>query len=235
MKIVSDAPIVKRPPLVVEIAGPAGAGKTTLLRALSQRNDNIVAGVPLSRITYLPFFVSNTTFLLTAFLRQWRNSRWFSWSELRAMVYLKAWLHVLSRPGSGQNAITLLDHGPLFRLAWLHAFGPELVRSRRFEQWSDSLLSRWAARLDLVVWLDAPDAILVERIEDRNRWHLVKGKPEQEAYRFLARCRASFEYVISKVAAHGGPKVLRFDTERETLDHIVEKVLAACDMDRREC
>ena len=235
MKTASDARRVKAPPLVLEIAGPAGAGKTTLVSALRQRDDTIVAGVQLSRLIYLPFFVSNMPFLLAAFLGQRRKSRWFSWSELRAMVYLKAWLHVLSRQASDQHTMTLLDHGPLFRLAWLHAFGPELVKSRGFERWSEDVLSRWAARLDLVVWLDAPDEVLVERIEDRDRWHVVKGKPEQEAYRFLARCRASFDHIMSQAAAHDGPTVLRFDTQRETLEQIVEKVLAACDDDRREC
>jgi shikimate kinase len=211
--------------LVVELAGLAGAGKTTLALALRQSNQRFTIGVRLGRTGYLPFAVSITRFFLPVFLRQYRHSRWFTWEEMRAMIYLKAWHHVVSRQRSEAGTVAILDHGPVYRLAWLHEFGPEIVRSRRFAQWSDNVLNQWAASLDFVVWLNAPDAVLVERIAARDRWHVVKGKSEQETYQFLARYRASYDQVLSKLTANGGPKVLRFDTYQESLDQILDNLL----------
>lgn len=211
--------------LVVEVAGLAGAGKTTLALALHQSAEHFMVGIHLRRAGYLPFVASITRFFLPVFLRQYRHTRWFTREEMRSMIYLKAWHHAVSRQRSLEGTVAILDHGPIYRLAWLHEFGPEIVRSRRFAEWSDGVLEQWAASLDLVVWLDAPDAILVERIAARDRWHVVKEKSEQETYQFLARYRASYDQVLSRLTAIGGPKVLRVDTYQESLDQTLQNVL----------
>lgn len=223
--VLRDGTTAPRVRLVVEVAGLAGAGKTTLALALRQCDEHFMVGVPLPRTGYLPFVVSIMRFFLPVFLRQYRDSRWFTREEIRSMIYLKAWYHLVSRQRSAEGTVAILDHGPIYRLAWLHEFGPEIVRSGRFAQWSAEVLDQWAASLDLVIWLDAPDAVLVERIAARDRWHVVKGKSEQETYQFLARYRASYDWVLSRLTANGGPKVLRFDTNQESLDQILKNVL----------
>ena len=92
------------------------------------------------------------------------------------------------------------------------------------------MLKQWASALDMVIWLDAPDAILVERIRARSKWHLVKEKPEQVANKFLARFRTSYDQIIARLTANCGPRVLRFNTKQESLDQIVDKALAAFDL-----
>jgi len=232
--MLTDNTVAERPPLIAEIIGPAGAGKTTLSRALSQRNKKIVVGVRLCRIRYIPFFVSNTLFFLPTFLRQYRNSRWFTWAETRSMMYLKAWHHVLGRQTLNNGMVTVLDHGPIFRLALLREFGPEITTGQLYERWWDSTLNQWAATLDMLIWLDAPDAILMERIHARNERHKVREKSEQEAYEFLARYRTSYEQIISMLATGGGPRVLRFDTDQESVSQIVDQVLVAFDPEHSE-
>ena len=220
---------VKHRPFVVEMVGPAGAGKTTLVEALSQRDQSIVAGVRLHKIGYVPFFLANTLVRLPTYLRRYRHSRWFNREETRCMVYLKAWHNRLSRPVHNHDTVVVLDHGPIFRLVLLREFGPEITKSQVYERWWDSALNQWAATLDMIIWLDAPNPVLANRVNARGRWHLVKGKPELEAYTFLARYRRSYEQVISMVTACDGPRVLRFDTDRASLDQIVDQVLAALD------
>ena len=212
-------------PLVLEVAGPAGAGKTTLAQALCRRDQRFSIGVPLRRASYPPFAASTLRLFLPVYLRRYRHTRWFTREELRAMIYLQAWLQALSRWPPPQGAVAILDHGPIYRLAWLQEFGPEMVRSRRFEQWSAAMLAQWSARLGLVLWLDAPDAVLMERIEARQRWHAVKGKASREVEQFLGRYRASYDRVLDRLTASGGPAVLRFDTQRVSLDQIVSSVL----------
>jgi thymidylate kinase len=89
------------------------------------------------------------------------------------------------------------------------------------------MLKQWAVTLDMLIWLDAPVTILLERIHARNHWHIAKDKSEQEAYEFLARSRTSYKQIISALTANGGPRVLRFDTDQDSLDKIVDKVLVA--------
>lgn len=235
-KVLADNTIVGRSPLVVEMCGPAGAGKTTLLRALSQCNQVFVEGAHLRvrRIGHIPFFLSNALLLLPAFLSHHRNSRCFTWDEIKMMVCLKGWPHVLRRQASNNGTVTVLDHGPVFQLTRLHAFGPEKINSQSFEEWWDSMLKQWATIMYMVVWLDAPDAVLLERIHTRNRWHIIKGKSGQEACEFLGRYRTSYEHIISALTAEGGPQVLRFDTDQKSVDQIVDKVLAAFNSESNE-
>jgi adenylate kinase family enzyme len=215
--------------LVVELLGPAGSGKTTLAQALIKDHRQIRAGDYLHtrNAAHVPFFARHAVLLLPVFLGQWRRGRWFTWDEIKMLVYLKGWHRTLRRQALDQGTVTLLDHGPVFRLTRLYAFGPENIRSQRFERWWDQMCAQWAATLDIVVWLDAPDAVLLERINARDRWHIVKGKPEQEAVQFLARYRTSFEHVMSALTANGGPTVLRFDTAQLAVDQITGQVLAA--------
>ncbi len=235
-KGLADNTIVGRSPLVAEMCGLAGAGKTTLLRALIQCNQVFEEGAHLRvrRIGHIPFFLSNAFLLLPAFLSHHRNSRWFTWDEIKMMVYLKGWPHVLRRQASNNGTVTVLDHGPVFQLSQLHAFGPEKINSQSFEEWWDSMLKQWATIMYMLIWLDAPDAVLLERINTRNRWHVIKGKSGEEAYEFLARYRTSYEQTITRLTAKGGPTLLRFDTHLKSMNQIVDKVLAAFSLESNE-
>jgi hypothetical protein len=122
----------------------------------------------------------------------------------------------------------LLDHGPVFKLATLHAFGPNWLRSASAHVWWEGLFQQWAALLDLIVWLDAPDAFLETRINARFQKHQVKGKSESDVRQFLARYRSSYQYVLSRLAASNGPTVIQYDTSQATPDELVAGILAAC-------
>ncbi len=221
--------IVEKPPLVVEIIGPAGAGKTTVLRALSQRHNKIQPGIPLSKTRQIPFFISNTLSMLPTYLRHYRHSRWFNWRETRSMVYLKAGLHVFRQQALNNDVVTVLDHGPMYRLATLREFGPELTTTQLYARWWANLFSQWAATLDMIIWLDAPNVILLDRIRGRDHWHLIKEKCEREAYEFLTRYRTAMERLIVRSVTDHQVALLRFDTSQKSVEQIVDKVLATFD------
>jgi cytidylate kinase len=218
---------VETPLLIVELVGPAGAGKTTLSRALCHRDGriSIVARFRVRKLGHLPFFVSNALLLLPTFLHEARQGRRLAWHEIKAMVYLTGWQQVVRREAPNHSTVVILDQGPVFQLARLHGFGPENIHGKRFEKWWAIVLERWASALDMVIWLDAPDAILLDRIRTRSKWHLVKDEPEQEACKFLARYRTSYEQMISALTANSGPRVLRFDTEQESPDRVADNLL----------
>jgi adenylate kinase family enzyme len=218
--------IAEKAPRVVEILGPAGAGKSTLLRVLSQRDSRLRPDIGLSRAQKIPFFVSNTYAFLPTYLRHYRHSRWFNWRESRSMAYLEAGLYAMGQQASRNGAVTLLDLGPMYRLAFLREFGPEITTSERYKRWWTGLLDRWTATLDMVIWLDAPDAVLLERVCARDRWHTIKDQPEEEAFTVLARYRRAFEQVIAESGTDHQVRLLHFDTDRVSVEQIADSVLA---------
>jgi broad-specificity NMP kinase len=213
-------------PAVVEVVGLAGAGKTTLVEALRQRDANVVVGAEVAAGRYARYIVRHLVTFLPTFVRWLPRSRWFNWPETRSMVYLKAWPPALRVRPRGITA-SILDHGLIFRLAFLWEFGPELTRSGRFEAWWNSALVECAGTLDLVVWLDAPEATLLARVHDRPGGHrIIERSTAEESGVFLARCRRAYEQVLREMEPHRRFRVLRFDTSRMRPEEIAEAVLA---------
>ena len=222
----SNDAIKQKSPPIVEIVVPAGAGKTTLSQVLSRRDENTLIGanLELRKIGHIPIFVCNAPFLLPNFLRRCPTSRWFTWDEIKAMVYLRGWPRVLRQQASSNGTVILLDHGPVFKLATLLAFGPERLSCEGFEKWWNDMFKQWAFTLDMVIWLDASDENLVERINTRSQHHAIKGKSEREASEFLTRYRTSYEQILEKLTAYGRPTVLQFDTGRASIEQIADEL-----------
>ncbi|MCC6454646.1 MAG: AAA family ATPase [Caldilineaceae bacterium] len=225
----------QKSPLIVELVGLAGAGKTTLLRALSQRHEEfrVETDLEIRNRGHLPIFAGHVPFFLSLLRHSHRASGRFNWDEMKAMVYLETWPHILqsqiARSERMQNSTAiLLNHGPIFKLATLNAFGPQRIKSQAFDQWWQAVLEQWASTLDIVVWLNAPDEILIERINARDQRHAVKGRSEAEAQKFLTRYQKSYEQILAKLTAYGGPMPLPFDSSQASVEQIVDEVLRAC-------
>jgi thymidylate kinase len=214
-------------PLIIELVGLAGAGKTTLLHALNRRNEEIKMGAEIEfrKLGHLPVFVRNAPLLLPTILQPGQHDRWFTWEEIKYLVYLKGWPHVLEQQAAQGGTAILLDHGPVFKMATLHAFGPDYLRTERSEAWWNPIFRQWASTLDMVIWLDAPDPILEKRINSRSQRHAVKGKSETEALRFLGRYRKAYDQILARLMIDGGPALFQFDTSQTTIEQVVDQVL----------
>lgn len=148
------------------------------------------------------------------------------------MVYLKAWHFIIRKNMSIKNKVIILDHGPIFRLAFLDEFGPKFTRNLYYKKWWSNVSEVWQTTLDAIVWLDAPDDILFKRIQSRKRWHEIKEEPKEVAYSYLNRYRKSCEKIISGMS--NDLKLLEFDTMKNNPDQITDKVMNFIDLMKKE-
>lgn len=214
---------------LVELIGPAGAGKSSVIKELIAKNGSFYLGddLQLKRIDHFPLFIKNVPFLLDQFVTRGDfDSRQFNWDELKSMVYLRSAREIFAlQHVNTHNAIILLDHGPVFKLATLYEFGPDKVKDKVFEKWWQMMFIQWAGGLDLIISLDAPDDVLHERINSRTQKHAVKNRSGEEASNFLNRYRDAFDYVTMHLSNYGELNYIQLDTENMTTAKVAEEIL----------
>lgn len=220
--------------VLIEIAGPAGSGKTTLARMMIQSNSRTVLGetLQLRKPDHLSIFLPNAASLVPLVLSP-AAGRAYSWDEFKSMVYLNAWPKLLKKQ-AGEADLILLDHGPVFRMAMLNAFGPPRLQEHSAKPWWKAMFQQWAKRLDFVVWLDAPDSVLQQRIDYRERDHAVKGQSIRDVTEFLRRYRESYHYILECLQKESELAILSFDSSKTTLDQMEKQILLQCSQARKE-
>lgn len=217
-------------PYLVEVVGLAGVGKTTLTTALQQQSQPFASNITLARTTLVRYALLHTNTFLPLYLRAWPRCRWFTQAELRALIYLSAWPIALAHQVN--PALTqLMDLGPIYRLAYLQEFGSPLTKSARFIQWHTAQIEQWRQLLDMVIMLDAPDAVLQQRINQRRKEHVVKAASVAQSAEFFHRYRAAYQNILARVttAAVGErrPRILQIDTSQSSVDTMVAQVIHA--------
>lgn len=200
---------------VVELVGLAGSGKSTLARALVAADPHVQLGLPLSRAASAAAQAAAVGPFVLPYLRQCRGTAWLDRSQMRGLGYLLAWRRSLDRPAPHRPHL-FLDHGPLFQLARLDALGPPVTSTARFRRWWDRTLDDYAGLLDVVVWLDAPEEVLLQRIRSREQRHVLRGADEDAARRFFDAYRVSYGRVLERVRQRSPGAVLDLRTDLET-------------------
>jgi shikimate kinase len=219
-----------RTPRLMEIVGPAGAGKSTLASALAGISDCVrLRDFPdVRQPGNAPFFILHGLRVLPGLLSASRQGtdrltrRQFAWLSI-----LDGWPGILHRDLRADRGAIMLDQGPAYLLTELFEFGPDFLRGARAELMLRNLIGQWASLLDMVVWLDAPDAVLAERIYRRDKEHVAKNESMQAVFQFLDRFRLAYEHTLSRLIANRTDlSILRFDTSKESPLQIANQVLA---------
>jgi thymidylate kinase len=207
---------------VVELAGPAGAGKTTLARALRDADPATSIGLSTGHLRTVGGLAVMAPTLAAARLSA--PGRFWSRDEVRSLAYLAAWraqIQARHEPG-----LAVLDHGPVFRLTSLAAFGPPMTDTSVFSRRWNRLAGQWGRLLDVVVWLDAPDDVLMSRIDGREQTHRIRGAARAEGETFLTRYRAAYRTTIAVVTREGA-RLVELDTTECPPEQLAATVRAA--------
>jgi thymidylate kinase len=204
---------------LVELAGPAGAGKSSAFRTLLARTRNVEDGAVVRKREYAPVLATTVPGVLATLVRA-RVTRGLTREKVRSMVWLSTLPHVIERRPRSAASMLVFDQGPLYLLSEAR------LRDDRLAAWRKKTLETWGSLLDAVIWLDAPDAMLAERIDTRSEWHRLKGERLETATDVLSEARAAYEDMLSSLAARAdGPAILRFDTSRASPDEVVDAIL----------
>jgi deoxyadenosine/deoxycytidine kinase len=213
---------------IVEIVGPAGAGKTTVSEILSCHHKRVQLGrfPDVHKKSDAPFFVyyslSLLPFLVSSCLGKGCviKRRSLAW-----LAILKGWPRRLQIEKKRSDKVVVLDQGPIYFLAETSELGPDCLKSPRAVKFWEEVYARWRNTLDAVIWLDADNAHLHQRIRSRATDHVVKYAPTPKVFDFLDRYRMAYQEVFSRLnVAEGGLRIIRIDTGQEKPEEIAARL-----------
>lgn len=190
----------KKYPYFVELVGLAGAGKSTLASALVNQLEKVVLIAPpdLHSARDIPFFLWNSITMLPTFFGMIRESGWKlpSPHEMALMVMLNGWPRRLkAQPIKECNAL-LVDQGPISFLGMLERIDSPWRRTSTGKKWLKKTFQQWSSVINLVITLDADNAVLLNRIRTRAQIHRLQTATDDDAVQTLELYRKIYPNVI---------------------------------------
>jgi thymidylate kinase len=210
--------------VVVELVGPAGAGKTTLAQGVSAVDPTVRAGLSLWGLPRTKLLEATLPLLPTFVASGIVPSRRLQWAEMAQMIRLGALRRVVLDEAR-KHRVILLDEGPVFALSWLEVFFAR--NGDRAVSWRRRAIADWAALLDVVVFIDASDSTLAQRIRTREKDHMVKDSSDEEIYGFAAGFRKAFDRVIAEISKAGHLVVDALRTDRGAENENAQQLMLA--------
>lgn len=213
-------------PLIVELVGLAGAGKTTVLDAIRQRDQTVRPWRRFQRLRSFPMSIRHMVALAPTAFELLRKSPRLCWPCTKHLLRLRTFHTMLARETTTAHSAIILDEGPVYSLCRLRLFQKAGLGNTHLPKGWRTTLAQWPGNLDVIIWLDAPDPVLAQRIRSRAKTHDVKQGTDREVFGFLERWRCTYREILSQLPAAGPVRMVEIDTAGESADQAAGNVLA---------
>lgn len=210
---------------LVEITGVAGSGKSTITSILTDGEYARAPFISARDPKQISLFLRSLPQVVPLIVGNARRPPRMTWADFKLMVYISSWDTYLEKMPSPETFI--FDQGPLYALARLRAKGIGVASTPAFAGWWSEMLGKWLDEISLVIWLDADDNVLLERVNRRDGAHDLRGAPVERAKEFLRRYRTLFAEIESEIQHRGRPELQRIDTGRLGVDDAAEAAIDA--------
>jgi hypothetical protein len=224
-----------KPLLIIELADlRAQENNYPKCPLLNRINDAIWSRSSNTRCLKPSVFLWNWILLLPTF-------RSFCAGKPRALTFrlsvrlsiLNGWARQLKARYPTDTSVLILDQGPIYMLAELLRHCPVNFRTAA-PTWWERTCQDWANTLDMVICLDTPDEILLQRVRTRNKNHGIKQNADQWAAEFLAQSRwAQGEVLISMMEKPSKMKVIPIDTSQSSMDELVQRICCLLEEEKK--
>ena len=210
----------------IEIVGVAGTGKSTLARTLADRDpgNRIADSLHTKTSAHWAYVAHSAPRVLPLVARSARVRPPFDWEETKFIVYVTEWRRFLRRACRDDSGLVILDQGPIFALARLLWGRKPVTATREFEHWLDEHVAAWSVDLDGIVWLVAPEEVLLARINEREQDHEAKGRSIRDGLDVLLAHQSAYAALFERLEALGKPPVFTFDTSVMSPVRIAEEI-----------
>jgi thymidylate kinase len=213
-------------PMLIELVGVAGSGKSTLKKQLHKSDPMICSVQPPSKSIYFMPLLKIIFKWFPLYLRHYSKTRWFTKQELRNYLYLESWLPHLMRCSLENDKVVVLDPGAFYWLTSLNELGPEITKSEQFLAWWEEMRQKWLSAIDIVVWLDAPTEMLMDRVKKRSEWHESKLLSRVEIIRTFDLYREGYTKLIDQISSRRKNHILKIKTDQTPSDEVFRQVRA---------
>lgn len=170
----------------------------------------------------MPFFLWSFLTFLPRYLSFPKNGdRKLTRRELAWLMVVNNWHSQLMRSSNGTSRALIIDQGPVFLITSLYCFGPSWMHSPEVENFWQAVFEKWAKVLDMIVFLDAPNECLYQRIVSRSKSHIMKDEDPAKVYEFLDLWRAGYNKILDKFSQQSpSPRVYRIDSGKAPIDRV---------------
>jgi thymidylate kinase len=212
--------------LVIELIGVAGVGKSTLYKALGSKNlpwlicDMVL---PVWNISSAPFFIENITSLAPLLIREEiKGERLLKRREIAFLALLNGWHKILRNKADQQGKAILIDQGAISMMTYLTVWGPKSLYNDHIQSWWESVYYKWARTLDILIYLDTKDEIIIDRIRSRSQDHHLKTETTAVMCDWIMKYRLLYRQILNRFESNGfRAKVIRIDSGENSVEDIV--------------
>jgi thymidylate kinase len=99
-----------------------------------------------------------------------------------------------------------------------------------YRRWWEDKFEQWSSALDVIIWLDAPEELCLQRVLAREEWHHAKHMEANDVLERFRGLRKSYEQIISRMVSRQPKKVFCFRTDQISTEEMLDRIFSEVDL-----